>query len=77
MGSNSNFSSAKVKEILGAHKNKLMKFSNAAIERLQRKVDNLTIENEDLKKEIVYFKLLMQFHSDTNDEKPLQFDRKV
>lgn len=50
MGSNSNFSSAKVKEILGAHKNKLMKFSNAAIERLQRKVDNLTIENEDLKK---------------------------
>ena len=49
MGSKLNFSPAKVKEILDAHENLLMKLFNAVIERLERKVDNQTIENTVLK----------------------------
>ena len=52
MGPKSNFSPAQVKEILDAHKNALMKFFNIAIERLERKVDNLTAENAVLKKKL-------------------------
>ena len=52
MGSKSNFSPAQVKEILDAHENTLMKFFNTGIERLERKVDNLTTENAVLKKEM-------------------------
>ena len=52
MGPKSNFSPAQVKEILDAHKNTLMKFFNIAIERLERKVDNLTAENAVLKKKL-------------------------
>ena len=46
MGSKSNFSPVQV----NAHENKLMNFFNRAIERLERKGDNLTTENTALKK---------------------------
>ena len=42
-------SPAQVKEKLDAHENRLMKLSNTSIERLKRKVDNLTTENAVLK----------------------------
>ena len=50
MVSKSNFSLAQVKEILDVQENTLMKFFNTAIERLERKVDNLATENAILKK---------------------------
>ena len=77
MDSKSNFSPAQVKEILDAHENTLMKFFNRAIERLERKVDNLITENAVLKKEMADLKSSMQFHSDTIDEKLLEDDTKV
>ena len=45
-----------------------MKFINTVIERLERKVDNLTTKNAVLQKEIDDFKSLMQFYSDIIDE---------
>ena len=61
MSSKSNFSQTQVKEILVTHENTLMKFINTAIERLERKVDNLTTKNAVLQKEMAEFKSLMQF----------------
>ena len=77
MGSKSNISPAQVKEILDAHENTLMKFFNTAIERLERKVDNLATENAVLEKEMMDLKSSMQFHSDTIDEKLLEVDTNV
>ena len=54
-----------------------MKFFNTAIERLERRVDNLTTENAVLKKEMADLKSPMQFHSDTIDEKILEADAKA
>ena len=68
MVSKSNFSLAQVKEVLDVQDNTLMKFFNTAIERLERKVDNLTTENAVLKKKVADLKSSMQFHSDTIDE---------
>ena len=45
-----------------------MKFINTVIERLERKVDNLTTKNAVLQKEIDDFKSLMEFYSDIIDE---------
>ena len=56
MGSKLNFNPAQLKEILNAHENTLMQFFNTAIERLEKKVDNLKTENAALKKEIVDLK---------------------
>ena len=61
MSSKSNFSPIQVKEILVTHESALMKFINTAIERLERKVDNLTTKNAILQKEMADFKSLMQF----------------
>ena len=69
MGSKSYFSPARVKKALNAHGNTLIKFFNTAIERLERKVDNLTTENSVLKKEMADSKSSIQFHYDTTDEK--------
>ena len=77
MGSKSNFRPAQVKEILDAHENTLMKFFNTAIQRSERKVDNLTTENAVFKKEMADLKSSMQFYSDTVDEKLLEVDTKV
>ena len=77
IGSKSNFNPAQVKEILDAHQNTLMKFFNTAIEKLERKVDNLTTKNAVLKKEMADLKSSMQFHSDTIDEKLPEVDTKV
>ena len=52
MSSKSNPSPTQVKEILVTHDNTLMKFINTAIERLERKVDNLTTKNAVLQKEM-------------------------
>ena len=52
MGSKSNFRPAWVKEIVDAHESTLMEFFNTAIERLERKTDNLTTENAILRKEM-------------------------
>ena len=68
MSSKSNFRPTQVKEILVIHENTLMKFINTVIERLERKVDNLTTKNAVLQKEIDDFKSLMQFYSDIIDE---------
>ena len=54
-----------------------MKFFNAAIERLERKVEIQAMENAVLKKEMADLKSSMQFHSDTIDEKLLEDDTKV
>ena len=77
MGSKSNFSPAQVKEMLDAHENTLMKFFNTVIERLERKVDSLSTENEVLKKEMVDLKSSMQFHYDPINEKFLELDMNV
>ena len=66
--SKSNFRPTQVKEILVIHENTSMKFINTVIERLERKVDNLTTKNAVLQKEIDDFKSLMQFYSDIIDE---------
>ena len=54
-----------------------MNFFNTAIERMGRKVDNLTTENEVLKKKIAYLKSLIQFHSATTNQKFLAVDTKI
>ena len=54
-----------------------MKFINKAIERLDRKVGNLTTKNAVLQKEMADFRSLMQFYSDIIDEKFLEVDTKV
>ena len=77
MSSKSNFSPTQLKEIQVTHENTLMKFINTAIERLERKVDNLTTKNAVLQKEMADFKSLMQFYSDIIDEKLLEVDTKV
>ena len=77
MSSKSNFSQTQVKEILVIHENTLMKFINTAVERLERKVDNLTTKNAVLQKEMADFKSLMQFYSNIIDEKLLEVDTKV
>ena len=56
MGSKPNFSPAQVKEIQDAHENTLMKFFNIAMEKLEKKVDNLKTDNAVLKKEMVGLK---------------------
>ena len=66
--SKSNFRPTQVKEILVIHENTSMKFINTVIERLERKVDNLTTKNAVLQKEIDDFKSLMRFYSDIIDE---------
>ena len=73
MSSKLNFRPAQVKKTLDTHK----KFLKTAIERLERKVDNLATENGVLKEEMTDFKSLMQFHSDTIEEKLLDVDTKV
>ena len=77
MSSKSNFSPTQLKEIQVTHENTLMKFINTAIERQDRKVDNLTTKNAVLQKEMADFKSLMQFYSDIIDEKLLEVDTKV
>ena len=77
MSSKSNFSPTQLKEIQVTHENTLMKFINTAIERQDRKVDNLTTKNAVLQKEMADFKSLMQFYSDIVDEKLLEVDTKV
>ena len=54
-----------------------MNFFNTAIERMGRKVDNLTTENAVLKKKIAYLKSLIQFHSATTNQKFLAVDTKI
>ena len=54
-----------------------MKFFNTAIEKLQRKAENLTTENAVLKKEMVDLKSSRQFDSDAVNEKFLKADTKV
>ena len=54
-----------------------MKFINTAIERLERKVDNLTTKNAVLQKEMPDFKSIMQFYSDIIDEKLVEVDANV
>ena len=77
MSSKSNFSPTQLKEIQVTQENTLMKFINTAIERQDRKVDNLTTKNAVLQKEMADFKSLMQFYSDIIDEKLLEVDTKV
>ena len=77
MGSKTNFSPAQVKETLDVHKNRLIKFFNTAIERPEKKVNNLATENAVLMKEMVNLKSSMQFHSDAIDEELLEVDTKV
>ena len=72
----SNFSPAQVKEIVDAHEKTLMKSFNAAIERLQRKVDNQTTVNTVLKKEMADLKSSMQFCSDTIEKNLLKLTQK-
>ena len=54
-----------------------MEFFDIAIERLERKDDNLTSKNKVLKKEMADLKSSMQFHPDTIDEKLLEVGTKV
>ena len=54
-----------------------MNFFNTAIERIGRKVDNLTTENAVLKKKIAYLKSLIQFHSATTNQRFLAVDTKI
>ena len=75
--SKSNFSLAQLKEILDAHENTLMKLFNTAVEKLERKVDNLTTKNTVLKKEVADLKFSRQFYSDTIDKKFLEVEIKV
>ena len=77
MSSKSNFSPTQLKEIQVTHENTLMKFINTAIERQDRKVDNLTTKNAVLQKDMADFKSLMQFYSDIIEEKLLEVDTKV
>ena len=77
MSSKSNFSQTQIKKILLTHENTLMKFINTAIERTERKVDNLTSKNAVLQKKIADFKFLMLFYFDIIDEKLLEVDTKV
>ena len=77
MSSKSNFSQTQVKEILVIHENTLMKFINTAVERLERKVDNLTTKNAVLQKEMPDFKSIMQFYSDIIDEKLVEVEANV
>ena len=77
MSSKSNFSQIQIKKILLTHENTLMKFINTAIERTERKVDNLTSKNAVLQKKIADFKFLMLFYFDIIDEKLLEVDTKV
>ena len=77
MSSKSNFSQTQVKEKLVTHENTLMKLINTAIERLERKVDNLTSKNAVLQREMADFKSLMQLYFDIIDETLLEVDTKV
>ena len=77
MSSKSNFSQTQIKKILLTHENTLMKFINTAIERIERKVDNLTSKNAVLQKKMADFKFLKQFYFDIIDEKLLEVDTKV
>ena len=77
MSSKSNFSQTQVKEKLVTHENTLMKLINTAIERLERKIDNLTSKNAVLQKEMADFKSLMQLYFDIIDETLLEVDAKV
>ena len=54
-----------------------MNFFNTAIERIGRKVDNLTTENAVLKKKIAYLKSLIQFHSAATNQKFPVVDTKI
>ena len=72
MSSKLNFSPTQVNKTLDTQENTLMIFFNTAIERLERKVDNLTTKKAVLQKEMADFKYSIQFHSDIIDEKLLE-----
>ena len=77
MSSKSNFSPTQLKEIQVTHEKTLMKIISTAIERLDRKVGNMTTKNAVLQKEMADFTSLMKFYSDIVDEKLLEVDTKV
>ena len=57
------FSSGQIKEILGTHKNTLMKFFTSSMERLENKIERLSNENTLLKQEVESLKAGEDFQS--------------
>ena len=76
IGSKPKFSFAQIKKVLDAHENTLIKFFNTAIERIEKKVNNLTTENTILRKDMVDLKPLLQFHADVIDDFFLKLTQK-
>ena len=64
------YSFNQIKEIMEKNNEEtLMKFLNATIERMDKKIQDLANENVLLKKEVADVKISLQFHSDIFDKK--------
>ena len=71
------FTIVQVKEILSIHEKTIMNFFNSTIERLEKKIDNVVMENTNLKNEIKEVRSSIQFHSDFVDEKVKEHNEKI
>ena len=56
-----------IKEILETNEETMLKFFNATVDRLERKIDLLNDENKDLKREIVDIKKSIDFNDERLD----------
>ena len=63
-----------IKEIIEKNEETIMKFVNSTIERLERKIDNLTEENRTLRAELKDVKSGMEFNDGTFSSKMKELD---
>ena len=62
------YSFNQIKELMKDKEETMMKFFNSAIDRLEKKIKDLTKENFNLKNDVNELKQSMQYHSDIMDQ---------
>lgn len=70
------FTFNQVKEVMEKHEETILKFFNATVDRLEKKISNLTEENILIKKEMKDLKESLEFQGDLFEKKLVENDKK-